>query len=124
VPLLEKIRTNSLPLACPINPRMKKLTYILLITMLSCNSETKVDNPALGTNAEITLKTEITCPNCGHKAAETMPTDVCLIKYTCKECKADMFPKEGDCCVFCTYGDHKCPPKQEETYNLNPRVTE
>ncbi|MHA2389931.1 MAG: GDCCVxC domain-containing (seleno)protein, partial [Candidatus Hodarchaeales archaeon] len=22
-------------------------------------------------------------------------------------------PKQGDCCVFCSYGDVKCPPMQE-----------
>ncbi|MEJ2256949.1 MAG: GDCCVxC domain-containing (seleno)protein, partial [Woeseiaceae bacterium] len=23
-------------------------------------------------------------------------------------------PKEGDCCVFCSYGDTECPPVQNE----------
>ena len=22
--------------------------------------------------------------------------------------------KKGDCCVFCSYGDHPCPPMQQE----------
>ncbi len=61
-----------------------------------------------------TLQSEITCPKCGHKKMETMPTDVCLLKYTCEKCKADLFPKDGDCCVFCSYGTHKCPSKQDE----------
>ena len=58
------------------------------------------------------LQSEITCPKCGHTEIETMPTDVCLLKYTCKKCKTDLFPKDGDCCVFCSYGTHKCPSKQ------------
>lgn len=62
----------------------------------------------------ISLTSEITCPNCGFKKTETVPTDICLIKYTCEKCKTNMFPKNGDCCVFCTYGDHKCPSKQGE----------
>lgn len=55
---------------------------------------------------------EITCPKCNFKKKESMPTDVCLLKYTCTGCRAELFPKEGDCCVFCTYGTEKCPSKQ------------
>lgn len=55
---------------------------------------------------------EITCPKCGHKKLEKLPTDVCVIKYTCEKCKAELTPKDGDCCVFCSYGTHKCPSKQ------------
>ncbi len=57
---------------------------------------------------------EITCPKCGHKKMETMPTDVCLLKYTCEQCKSVLVVKDGDCCVFCSYGTHKCPSKQED----------
>jgi hypothetical protein len=58
------------------------------------------------------LHSEITCPKCGFKKTELLPTDVCLLKYTCGTCHYEMLPKEGDCCVFCTYGDVKCPSKQ------------
>ncbi len=58
-------------------------------------------------------KSEITCPKCGHKKMEEIPTDVCLLSYTCEKCNAVLHPKEGDCCVFCTYGTHKCPSIQE-----------
>lgn len=63
---------------------------------------------------ETALKSDITCPKCGHKKTETVPTDVCLIKYSCEKCKTVLFPKDGDCCVFCSYGTHKCPSKQGE----------
>ncbi|MBL8616290.1 MAG: MerC domain-containing protein [Deltaproteobacteria bacterium] len=56
----------------------------------------------------------ITCPSCGHQRTETMPTDSCLVFYECTACKAMLRPKPGDCCVFCTYGTVKCPPKQAE----------
>lgn len=59
------------------------------------------------------LMSVITCPKCGHKKSEPMPTAVCQIKYTCENCKIVMTPKEGDCCVFCTHGDKKCPSMQE-----------
>jgi hypothetical protein len=55
---------------------------------------------------------EITCPNCGYKKTETLPTEVCQLTYTCDNCKTVLHPKKGDCCVFCSYGDHKCPSKQ------------
>jgi hypothetical protein len=60
-------------------------------------------------------KSTITCPYCGHEKLETMPTDVCQIKYTCEKCKKDINPKTGDCCVYCSYGNHKCPSKQNES---------
>lgn len=55
----------------------------------------------------------ITCPSCGHRAVEAMPTDACQFFYECKGCGALLKPKVGDCCVFCSYGDVPCPPTQE-----------
>jgi hypothetical protein len=59
------------------------------------------------------LTATITCPHCGHKARETMPTDACVHYYECKACGAILKPKPGDCCVFCSYADAPCPPVQE-----------
>jgi hypothetical protein len=56
----------------------------------------------------------ITCPSCGHQRTEIMPTDSCLFFYECTGCKVMLRPKPGDCCVFCSYGSVKCPPKQGE----------
>ncbi|MCE3278604.1 MAG: hypothetical protein K0S44_795 [Bacteroidetes bacterium] len=73
----------------------------------------KKENPHdLNTKKSISTQSEITCPNCGHKKTETLPTEICQLAYTCEKCKTVMHPKEGDCCVFCTYGDHKCPSMQ------------
>ncbi len=60
----------------------------------------------------IILQSIITCPNCGHQKEETMPTDACLFFYECKKCRTRLKPKEGDCCVYCSYGTVMCPPKQ------------
>ena len=54
----------------------------------------------------------ITCPNCGHKKIETMPTDACQFFYQCENCKTTLRPKQGDCCVYCSYGTIKCPSMQ------------
>lgn len=51
----------------------------------------------------------ITCPHCGHKKTETMAADKCIMQYTCESCKKVIKHKKGDCCVFCSYGDVKCP---------------
>jgi hypothetical protein len=59
------------------------------------------------------LQSTITCPRCGHRQAETMPTDSCQFFYDCKGCGAVLRPNEGHCCVFCSFGTLPCPPVQE-----------
>lgn len=104
-------------------------TIALTVTLLlvrcgsSTTSEISIENAksvndtsfvkdTIESSTEISTQSEITCPKCGHKKMETLPTDVCLLKYNCEKCDTTFFPKEGDCCVFCTYGTHKCPSKQ------------
>jgi hypothetical protein len=65
----------------------------------------------------ITSVSTITCPRCGLKATETMPTDACRYAYECSFCGTLLKPKAGDCCVFCSYGDVPCPPIQEAGAN-------
>jgi hypothetical protein len=62
---------------------------------------------------EIVLQSEITCPLCGHRQTETMPTDACQFFYDCTGCGAVLKPKPGDCCVYCSYGSVPCPPVPE-----------
>jgi hypothetical protein len=54
----------------------------------------------------------ITCPECGAETREDMPTNACQFFYTCPACSARLRPLAGDCCVFCSYADQVCPPKQ------------
>ena len=61
----------------------------------------------------IQRQSTLTCPHCGAKKTLTMPTDSCQWFYTCESCQAQLTPKPGDCCVFCSYGDVPCPPIQE-----------
>lgn len=42
-----------------------------------------------------------------------MPTNACQWFYDCKACGALLRPKQGDCCVYCSYGTVACPPVQE-----------
>lgn len=110
---------------------MLTIKYFSIITativLVGCSTPTKNDgmnsdnknpkdsccaNESTNTNNNIVMQSEITCPKCGHKKMETMPTDVCTIKYNCEKCGEEMRPKNGDCCVFCTHGTHKCPSMQ------------
>lgn len=61
---------------------------------------------------KIITKSIITCPICGFKKEEEMPTNACQYFYECESCKNMIKPKPGDCCVFCSYGSVKCPPIQ------------
>ena len=58
------------------------------------------------------LEATITCPECGATALETMPTNACVFFYDCTGCGVTLRPLPGDCCVFCSYSEHVCPPKQ------------
>ena len=60
------------------------------------------------------LTSELTCPVCQHRHTATMPTDACQYYLDCPACGTLLRPKSGDCCVFCSYGTVKCPPKQAE----------
>lgn len=72
----------------------------------SCKTCTKYNDKT------VELSSIITCPNCGYKKTETMPTDACTYFYECENCKARLKPLQGDCCVYCSYGTVKCPPMQ------------
>jgi hypothetical protein len=61
----------------------------------------------------LALESTISCPRCGFKKQETMPTDACQFFYECQGCGVLLRPEPGDCCVFCSYGTTACPPKQE-----------
>lgn len=61
------------------------------------------------------LESKVKCPECGFEKLETMSTNSCLFFYTCTNCNSLLRPKKDDCCVFCSYGSIKCPPKQKES---------
>jgi hypothetical protein len=65
-------------------------------------------------NIPIQLQSTLTCPSCGHRATEKMPTEACQFFYECKDCGALLKPRAGDCCVFCSYGSVPCPPIQAD----------
>ncbi|PKP46876.1 MAG: hypothetical protein CVT92_17305 [Bacteroidetes bacterium HGW-Bacteroidetes-1] len=68
---------------------------------------------------EIKIKSEITCPVCGHTKTEEMPHDAFQYFYECTHCLSVIMLLAGDCCVFCSCGTKKCPfiQKAELDYN-------
>jgi hypothetical protein len=62
--------------------------------------------------SEVIRESLLTCPACNQRQCEVMPVDACLYFYECTRCAVLLKPKAGDCCVFCSYGTVKCPPKQ------------
>lgn len=59
-------------------------------------------------------RTMLTCPKCNTQQKANIPTNACQHFYKCQKCGEMLKPKSGDCCVFCSYADTKCPPKQIE----------
>lgn len=60
----------------------------------------------------VELVSTLTCPACGARKALRMPEDACVYFHVCDSCGTRLRPKHGDCCVFCSFGDVKCPPIQ------------
>lgn len=56
----------------------------------------------------------LTCPFCGKIQKVEMPETGCQYMYKCQHCGKVITAKEGDCCVFCSYADTKCPSMQQE----------
>ncbi len=67
----------------------------------------------IGFVGDIKIEATLTCPKCGKKQTAAMLTDACQYFYKCIHCGEMLKPKEGDCCVFCSYADTKCPSKQK-----------
>jgi hypothetical protein len=63
----------------------------------------------------VVVESALTCPRCGARSTYVMPLDACQFFLDCPRCGAVLRPKPGDCCVFCSYGSVKCPPKQSGT---------
>lgn len=72
--------------------------------------------PGVSVDALIIPLAHLTCPACGTRVPEPMPTESCLYFYECRSCRCILRPNAGDCCVFCSYGDRQCPSRQAECH--------
>lgn len=71
------------------------------------------------TLTETKKKSTITCPECEHQKTEEMAENSCQYFYECEDCGTLMRAKDGDCCVFCSYGSEPCPPIQNQLNTTN-----
>jgi hypothetical protein len=62
--------------------------------------------------ASVITTATITCPACRTASRAEMPTGACQFFWDCPACGKVLRPREGDCCVFCSYADRPCPPVQ------------
>jgi hypothetical protein len=71
------------------------------------------------------LTTRLRCPVCRAETDEVMPVNACVHFHDCASCGTRLRPKPGDCCVFCSYADTPCPPKQSAGgFELLPQLTQ
>ncbi|MFW9905608.1 MAG: GDCCVxC domain-containing (seleno)protein [Candidatus Thorarchaeota archaeon] len=54
----------------------------------------------------------LTCPHCNFSESLMMTANQCVIFHRCTNCNTVIRPQQGDCCIFCSYGDTPCPAKQ------------
>lgn len=94
--------------------KIRILFTLLYLAGVSCEQDNTVEPSVEIPSNEISKTSEITCPYCGFKSVEMLPTEYCLIAYECKKCRKTLNPRDGDCCVFCSYGTYECPSIQEE----------
>ena len=64
---------------------------------------------------KVVTRTVLTCPVCGYEQEAEMPENACQHFYECIHCHTILKPLKGECCVFCSYGKHRCPVRQRET---------
>ena len=62
--------------------------------------------------AEEKIIGNVTCPECKHVQPIEIPTQSCMAFYKCEECKK-LIKAQKSCCVFCDYGDRKCPVAEQ-----------
>ena len=58
------------------------------------------------------LDSILTCPECAYKMKEIMLENTSQYSYRCPSCEKQIKTKQGECCVFCCYGDYPCPQEQ------------
>jgi len=57
---------------------------------------------------------KLTCPECKEQDEMEIPKTSCQESYVCSHCGTIIEAKKS-CCVFCDYGDSKCPASEEHS---------
>lgn len=62
--------------------------------------------------SDVLNKNELTCPECGTKQKGEMLEAAYSYAYQCNGCSEIIEKKNDSCCVYCSYGEVKCPSEQ------------
>lgn len=57
------------------------------------------------------LEARLTCPKCAATSRHPIPEHACQFFLACPSCQQVLRPLPGDCCVFCSYADVRCPSR-------------
>jgi hypothetical protein len=61
---------------------------------------------------EVLYRNKLTCPECGaEENVEMLSMEIARI-YKCDTCNEISHVNEDECCVYCQYGEVKCPSEQ------------
>lgn len=61
---------------------------------------------------QVLYKNTLTCPKCGLKQNVKMLALEIASVYQCNACNQVIKSNADECCVYCQYGDVKCPSEQ------------
>jgi phage terminase large subunit GpA-like protein len=61
---------------------------------------------------EVLNKNSLSCPECGENQRVDMLDADYSFAYQCNSCNSIIEKKENSCCVYCSYGEVKCPTQQ------------
>ena len=61
---------------------------------------------------DVLNKNELTCPECGTKQKGEMLEAAYSYAYQCNGCSEIIEKKPDSCCVYCSYGEVRCPSEQ------------
>lgn len=54
------------------------------------------------------LESILTCPYCNDEQPEELIENISPVNFRCKTCKEIVKISEGQCCIYCEYGDYPC----------------
>lgn len=66
-------------------------------------------SPLLRIRRKVEYFSVFTCPACGKRSRDQMPSNASVYFYRCTRCNGTITPLPGHCCVYCSFGDRPCP---------------
>ncbi len=61
---------------------------------------------------EVLYKNKLSCPQCGSTQSVNMLALEIPRVYQCNNCREVIQANADECCIYCQYGEVKCPSQQ------------